>query len=503
MSCQIYGNIMNKCDKCTYSTQNKHNFKTHLLIHDKKLLHCPFPKCDYSTRHEIIFDKHVKTHRTCNKCGYSTNQCCVFKRHLLTHENDLLCCSFPKCDYSTKSKIMFDQHKITKHTKRICKLCGFSNNVSYVFNRHMETHRERKWVCSFPGCGFKSVAKYSLTIHKDIHLENRDRLHKCTRCDYSSFTAGGLSTHIKTHIQDRKYICSFPECGRKFLQRCKLDRHHKDVHEEKTFFCDFPKCGYKFSTEVYLKVHQKLHLNPSQCDLCNYSSINSSTLKIHKNRHLGIKPHKCDFPGCEYKFATPIEVICHKRTHTPEGQIRRKKQENRVKKNLEKWGYTVDCETTINAKRGNCLNDTQRYFSRIDFHVINCTAAVLLLEVDENQHLDYLLPCEFSRMADVQASLATVGITKPVYWIRYNPNGKYHVGGEQVKIGIKERESELKKKLEYLCSPEFVPENKVNIHYMFYDLISEEDGPEIMIDTDFPDVLKEFVSFYKTKLEKM
>ena len=131
----------------------------------------------------------------------------------------------------------------------------------------------------------------------------------------------------------------------------------------------------------------------------------------------------------------------HMLTHTVEGQIRRKKQENRLNTLLKEWGYTVDCETTINAKAGQCLTDTQRYFSRLDFRVVECVKAICIVECDEDQHFWYNLSCEMSRMADVRAALALAGYTLPIYWIRYAPTGKYCVEGKQVKIPRKQRGS--------------------------------------------------------------
>lgn len=69
------------------------------------------------------------------------------------------------------------------------------------------------------------------------------------------------------------------------------------------------------------------------------------------------------------------------------------KQEHRLNTMLKEWGYIVDCETTINVKAGQCLTDTQRHFSRLDFRIINCVNAV---ECDEDQHFWYQLSCEMS-----------------------------------------------------------------------------------------------------------
>lgn len=87
------------------------------------------------------------------------------------------------------------------------------------------------------------------------------------------------------------------------------------------------------------------------------------------------------------------------------------------------------------------------------------------------------------------------GYTLPIYWIRYNPNGKYHIGNDQIKIFRPEREIKLKDHIDMICSSDFIPENQVNIHYMFYDLNSEISGPSIKFDPDFPEVMNEVVSW--------
>lgn len=267
--------------------------------------------------------------------------------------------------------------------------------------------------------------------------------------------------------------------------------------------CDFNGCDY----EAYrlsinsITIHFRTHSGekPFPCDFngCEYRACDYSTLVKHKRTHTGEKPFSCHFGGwCDYKAADSGSLVSHKKTHTIEGQIRKKKQEHRLNTLLKEWGYDVDPELTIKAKSSNCLTDTDRYFARIDFTIINCTSAILILECDEEQHSSYPLSCEFSRMADVQASLVKAGFTAPLYWVRYSPTSKYHIGGEQVKMHRPKREAALKKHLAKLCSPDFRPEHQVNVHYMFYDLDSPASGPSIMADSDFPAVMKPFVSWW-------
>lgn len=116
-------------------------------------------------------------------------------------------------------------------------------------------------------------------------------------------------------------------------------------------------------------------------------------MTVHRRTHSDEKMFVCDFEGCEFAFSWSGNLNRHKETHTIEGQIRRKKQEHRAKEMMETWGYTVDCETTINAKAGQCLKDTQRHFSRLDFRVVNCVNAICIVECDEDQHYWYQLSC--------------------------------------------------------------------------------------------------------------
>lgn len=187
----------------------------------------------------------------------------------------------------------------------------------------------------------------------------------------------------------------------------------------------------------------------------------------------------------------------HRKTHSKEGQIRKRIQENRLFNKLRAWGYTVDVEVTINARRGDCVRDTDnRHFSRLDFVIVECVSRILIVECDEKQHSSYMLPCEFSRMADdVQAALVLAGYTVPVHWIRYSPNGKYMVGGRQRVPKREDREGVLKENLESLCSGEVEPSGQMSMHFMFYGRFCDEGLPCIVAEKEFPDHLKAFVTF--------
>ncbi|CAN0488819.1 unnamed protein product, partial [Ectocarpus sp. 8 AP-2014] len=102
--------------------------------------------------------------------------------------------------------------------------------------------------------------------------------------------------------------------------------------------------------------------------------------------------------------------------------------------------------------------------------VMDVTSCILLLEVDENAHQSskYTVAGEASRMADVNAYLRLRGYDQPIYWLRFNPDGKYFVGGKQKIVSREERELALKHRIRSMVEPGYTPSTNVTVEYMFY-----------------------------------
>ena len=288
----------------------------------------------------------------------------------------------------------------------------------------------------------------------------------CATCGYTTCHSGHFRDHERTHDGTKPYKCTH--------------------------------CNYQCTVLSSLKRHTRAHSgdNPFKCNFhgCSYETNDSGSLAKHKRIHSNLRPYGCDFPGCQYKSCNSGNLKTHQKTHTAEGQTRHKRQERNLLKKLRSWGYIVDVEVTIRAKNGNCL-DTNRYFSRLDFVVISCTTHILIVECDEDQHCWYNVACEFSRMADVHASLVLAGYTLPLHWIRYNPCGRYSIGDRTLRVDREDREKELHAYIRSVCDGSVAPESQNSVHYLYYDRVSAEGVPSVTLDKDFPVSMKPVVTY--------
>lgn len=108
----------------------------------------------------------------------------------------------------------------------------------------------------------------------------------------------------------------------------------------------------------------------------------------------------------------------------------------------------------------------------------------MILEVDEDQHLDCPQACETSRLANIYTALALEGNTLPVTVIRFNP-GKFHVDGIKKRVPTKARQDKL---VEVIKSWEFGPSNCLEVQYMYYDMTNG--CLDIWQDEGFAEILK-------------
>lgn len=55
----------------------------------------------------------------------------------------------------------------------------------------------------------------------------------------------------------------------------------------------------------------------------------------------------------------------------------------------------------------------------------------------------------------------------------------------------------MKEKIFSMMGPDIVPDGNENIHYKFYSRVPEEGSPKILENSDFPEYVKNIVSWSK------
>jgi hypothetical protein len=324
---------------------------------------------------------------------------------------------------------------------------------------------------------------------------------KCDKCGYECNKKGNLDSHERqVHENHRPYVCGIDGCKEAFKTKPALEKHRQRKHsDERPFKCGI--CGGSFKTNADLDSHRRqVHENDRRyaCSFCNKPFCTKQNLCAHERTHTNEKPFVCPHKGCGERFKLPHHLKYHINSwHTPEGQQRKKKQEERVARALTAAKIPFKREHHIDF---TCLDDVGRDFARIDF-VLTLRTAVVFLEVDEGQHKSGMgaAGCDTPRMMAISRALALEGNTLPIIQVRYNPDA-FRVDGKQVKLTKTKRETRL---IELLTSEDSVLraqetlDRPLSVLYMYFDARTDEDGnvqPIVVTDdAGFNDLLNECV----------
>jgi uncharacterized Zn-finger protein len=161
--------------------------------------------------------------------------------------------------------------------------------------------REKRFACSWTGCGKVFDRPIRLQAHFNTHTGERPYPCPHDGCDKAFFKSSHLKAHIsEKHNADRSYVCSFAvygrdgelvACGRAFPTSTKLNRHIAQHEDREETTCSWAGCGQVFRKQETLQRHIKkdhLHELPYLCThetadegACGQSFRTPGLLKSH------------------------------------------------------------------------------------------------------------------------------------------------------------------------------------------------------------------------------
>lgn len=314
--------------------------------------------------------------------------------------------------------------------------------------------------CCICGSSFKYWSKKCIDKHMEDHVTYGlvNLPYKCLYCNKSINTMKTAVCHIRRHNGTQRFKCII--------------------------------CSYSSDRSYDLKVHMRSHTGEKkyECDQCGVSFCRNSELTRHKKIHEGVVL-KC--PDCENTY-TRMDALKrhHYYWHTKEGNARMVRKEESVRKELESNCISFDPQTHVSF---SCFRaDTTRAF--IDFTVPK-EWGYFLIEVDEEQHSDYGVACEFKRMLDIQSALLSSGYTGRCVFVRYNPDD-FSIDKKKMKVC---RERRLRELIMFINT--YTPSKLLEIHYLFYDILNS--CIKIKGDSDFPGNLSQICSWFPTKVDDL
>ncbi|XP_063402710.1 zinc finger protein 568-like [Mytilus trossulus] len=154
--------------------------------------------------------------------------------------------------------------------------------------------------------GVLNIVKTKLQKFNTNKQTNRKKCYACDICNKEFSKLSNVKRHKKVH---ESYSCV--TCNAGFTELDKLQKHlleHKDD--------DSSEIGSsKNTTDESQRLKHKLTQQKSySCSICRKNFKNSTSIRIHENRHKGIKPYKCR--ECDKSFSSSGNLSAHRKIHS-------------------------------------------------------------------------------------------------------------------------------------------------------------------------------------------
>lgn len=258
------------------SEEEQHIESTGSYKHFKTTSRCVKPL----KKRKINMKKKIK----CDKCGREFGKKELLDRHMMLHSN-IIMYSCHVCGHKYARAGELTRHmRVHALDDYKCPHCQLEIRSPALFKRHMELmHGEVKaFLCTFPGCEFKSDKPSNVEKHAVIH--SNVKAYSCSECGKHFSQPNGLRSHLRSCQQQRRYLCDI--CGAKFNHLQSMKSHRMLHTGEKPYQCI--DCNARFTDHRNFKRHRRIHENlyPYPCAQCDKRFRHSNSLKAHTSTHV-------------------------------------------------------------------------------------------------------------------------------------------------------------------------------------------------------------------------
>ena len=300
------------CDECDHVSRDKQLATQHQeVVHDGRILRCPYDGCESTFRAKANRSEHVKS----------------------IHNTETFNCK--ECDYIGRSKITLRKHFGIHHGVKYfaCEFCEFRAGYQYLIDRHIRGNHV-----------------HMLTEKQKINL----KVKKCQSCNYESYTAKVREHERICDGKDRRvrtssYKYQSQKCDYQTDITEKLNYHVSDRHSNNPIFCN--SCDFSAGFKSSIRQHRKISHQIFQCNSCTYSGKYQSFILHLRTKHgvsekkLAINDQTCEI--CKEVPTTKLyfKIHCYWRHSKDEGEgleVKRKKAQNLQKigpLNCKECGY--------------------------------------------------------------------------------------------------------------------------------------------------------------------